>query len=110
MEYMPEKLSVLPESPNYLYDIDGFFVGYITARKGGMSTDGLIAAEIARRWNACAGIDTAHLWPGAMGEVVEALKSHACVCSHQCLAFPGDGNKCPHDKTRAILAKLGKTP
>lgn len=54
---------------------------------------------------ACAGIDTAHLWPGAMGEMVEVIqKLHGAWSPKKGWLF-SDVVKA-HDDASAILAKL----
>lgn len=52
---------------------------------------------------ACDGIDTAHLWPGAMGEMVEAL-----VSAEELLRLAGYGSGQTVGNIVTILAKLGK--
>lgn len=69
---------------------------------------------------ACAGIDTAHLWPGAMGEMREALKMaeahivqlYDAIAPH---AKYDNGNRVADADPkvcdlRAILAKVRRAP
>lgn len=71
---------------------------------------------------ACAGIDTAHLWPGAMKEMVEVLDvligdldhlrddSNGPAANPYRSPLPSEGRavRLHHDRARAVLAKLGK--
>lgn len=80
-------------------------------------------AVAARRWNACAGIEADKLWPGAMGEMVEALANLVAatgvdeLCKLSCDVMHDDADiDLPNTvisgklvrRLAAILAKLGK--